>query len=170
MVAALRERLGWWSRTRRGRSSGRPRVRFARHSDRLTDMAARSVWYHNWLVPKAGDCSPALAAVKHVVAQILHFQDGGVGAAGQRSVEMGLDHFADDDVVVALLDHSGDLALNRAGRVDEDWRAGCTLAVGLAAQLAVGDVGRPEEGEGARLLCSLPSMLSAKFLAACMVL
>jgi hypothetical protein len=29
---------------------------------------------------------------------------------------MGLDHFADDDVVVALLDHSGDLALKRRAR------------------------------------------------------
>ena len=41
---------------------------------------------------------------------------------------------------------------SRAGRVDEYWRAGCALAVRLAADLAVGYVGRPEEGEGATLV------------------
>jgi hypothetical protein len=58
-----------------------------------------------------------LASVKHVVAEVLHFQNGGVGAAGRRPVEMGRDNFADDDVVVTLLNHSCDLAFDCTQRV-----------------------------------------------------
>src|SRR5579862_8539435 len=50
------------------------------------------------------------AAVEDVVAEVLHFEDGGVGAAGNRVGEMGFDHLGDDDVVVALFDDAGDLA------------------------------------------------------------
>jgi len=99
---------------------------------------------HAWGGQGAPDC---LAAVKHVVAEVLHFQDGGVGPAGRRPVEMGLDDFAHDNVMVTLFDHGSDLAFDRAGRVDEDRRACCALAVGLAAQFPIGDIGRPKEGE-----------------------
>ena len=77
---------------------------------------------------------------------------------------MGLDHLADDDVMIALLDDRGHAAFDRARRIDEDRRTGRALAVSLAAQLAVADVGRPEEREG-ETFCSLPSMLSANVFA-----
>ena len=60
----------------------------------------------------------ALSAVEYVVAEVLHFQDGGVRPAGQRLVEMRLDYFADNDVVIALFDNSRNPALDRADGVD----------------------------------------------------
>ena len=56
----------------------------------------------------------ALSAVEHVIAEVFHFQNSGVGAADRRTVEVRLDRFADDDVMVALLDDRGDPAFDRA--------------------------------------------------------
>src|SRR5262249_52715547 len=93
-----------------------------------------------------------LAAVEDVVAEILHLEDGGVGTSGRGLVEMRLDHLADHDVMVALLDDAGDAALHGARCLDQQRRAGRALAIGLPAQLAILDVDRPEEGEGEALL------------------
>ena len=49
---------------------------------------------------------------------------------------MGLDQFADHDVMVAPLDDSGHLAFDRARRIAQDRRASRALAIGLAAELA----------------------------------
>src|SRR5262249_60878426 len=94
---------------------------------------------------RGGRCAP-LAAVENVVAEILHLEDGGVGTSGRRRVEMRLDHFADHDVMVALLDDAGDAALHGARRVDQERHARRALAIGLPENLAILDVGRPEEG------------------------
>jgi hypothetical protein len=48
-----------------------------------------------------------LSAIEHVVAEVLHLEDRGVGPAGRRLVQVRLDHLADDDVMVALLDDGG---------------------------------------------------------------
>src|SRR6516162_4983247 len=54
---------------------------------------------------------------------------------------------ADDDVVVALLDDAGDLALDR-GRCRVEYRyAGRALMNRLTRELAVFELGRLEEGE-----------------------
>src|SRR5262245_58575290 len=73
-----------------------------------------------------------LTAVEDVVAEVLHLEDGGVGTAGRRLVEMRLNHLADHDVMVALLDDAGDAALDGARRVDQQRRARRALAIGLA--------------------------------------
>src|SRR5690348_3684052 len=97
-------------------------------------------------------CVARSAAVENVVAEILHLQDRGIGPAGQRRLEMGVDHFADHDVMVALLDDRGDAAFDRARRLGENWRAGRALAVRLATELAFADHGRLEEAEGHALV------------------
>src|SRR5215468_4124176 len=99
-----------------------------------------------WRAPSAS------TAVENVVAEILHLEDGGVGTSGRRLVEMSLDHLADHDVMVALLDDAGDAALHGARRVDQQRRARRALAIRLSGNLAILDVGRPEEGEGESLL------------------
>src|SRR5690349_632565 len=53
------------------------------------------------------------AAVEHVVAELLHLEDRGVRAPGDRFCDVRLDDLADDDVVIALLDDAGDPALDR---------------------------------------------------------
>ena len=60
-------------------------------------------------VPRRHSCAEAghpsrLASVEHVVAEVLHLEDRGVRPARGCLVQMDVDHFADDDVVVALLD------------------------------------------------------------------
>src|SRR5436305_4247472 len=44
------------------------------------------------------------AAVEHVVAEILHFEDRGIRATLDALRQMRLGDFADDDVMIALLD------------------------------------------------------------------
>ena len=78
-----------------------------------------------------------LAAVEDVVAEVLHFEDRDVGAAGDRVRHVRLDDFGDDDVVVALLDDAGDLALDRGEGGVEDRRAVRALVDRLAGELAV---------------------------------
>src|SRR5260221_14207982 len=97
----------------------------------------------------AGEAS---AAVEHVVAEVLHFEDRGVGAAFDRLWQMRLGDLGDDDVVVALLDDAGYLAFDRGQRGIEDRRAVGGLADRLARQLAALELGRLEEGEGERLV------------------
>ncbi len=101
------------------------------------------------------------AAVEHVVAKVLHFEDRGVGPALDRVWHMRLDDLGDDDVVVALLDDAGDLALDRGQGGVEDRRAVRPLVDRLAAELAVW---AGLKNVKASPLCSLPSMLSVKFL------
>jgi hypothetical protein len=88
---------------------------------------------------------PRLSAVKYVVAKVLHLQDSGIGPSGQRLVEMRLDHLADDDVVIALFDNSRDAAFDRPHCVDQKRRPGRAAAERLAAELAIADIGGPEE-------------------------
>ena len=84
---------------------------------------------------RAGRTEPS-AAVEHVVAEVFHFQDGGVGTARERLVEMGFDHFADDNVMIAVLDDAADPALHRAGRFGQDRRTRRALVERLAGELA----------------------------------
>ena len=51
------------------------------------------------------------AAVEDVVAEFLHLENRGIGATGERLGLMRLDHFADHDVMIALLDDRSDLAM-----------------------------------------------------------
>src|SRR6516164_5369743 len=83
------------------------------------------------------DGKPGSAAVKDVVAEFLHLEDRGVRAPGDRFRDMRLDDLADDDVMVALLDDAGDLALHRRRCGIEDRRPGRALVNGLAGELAV---------------------------------
>src|SRR5215472_15611494 len=103
----------------------------------------------SWFVPSQ-ERSGGSAAVKDVVAELLHFEDGGVRAPGNRLSDMRLDDLADDDVVVALLDDAGNLALDRRRRCIEDRYPGRALVNGLTRELAVFELGRLEEGEGDR--------------------
>src|SRR5262245_49010506 len=85
----------------------------ARHSSGAIFFASAKDAPLEWCAPSK---SPA---IEHVVAEILHLEDGGVGAAGRRLVEMRLDHLADHDVMVTLLDDASDAALHGARRVDQ---------------------------------------------------
>jgi len=97
-------------------------------------------------------CGGASAAVEDVVAEVLHFEDGGVGAAGDRVRQVRLGDLADDDVVVALLDDARHLAFDRGERGVEDRCAVAALVEGLAGELAAFERGRLEEGEGEALV------------------
>src|SRR5271169_6620753 len=81
--------------------------------------------------------NPGSAAVEDVVAEFLHLEDRSVWAPGDRLCDMRVDDLADDDVVVALLDDAGDLALDRRRSRIEDWDPGRALVNGLARELAV---------------------------------
>src|SRR6267154_4767682 len=92
------------------------------------------------------------AAVKDVVAELLHLEDRGVRAPSDRLWQMRLDDFADHDVVIALFNDAGDPAFDRSGRGIEDWGSGGAFVNGLTAQLAILELGRLEEGESSSLL------------------
>src|SRR5204863_3268766 len=92
------------------------------------------------------------AAVEHVVAEILHLEDRGIGPTLDALRQMRLGDFADHDMMIALLDDAGDLALDRGQRRVEDRRAVAALVDRLAAQLAVGHLRRLEEGDGEALV------------------
>src|SRR5207237_3477181 len=77
------------------------------------------------------------AAVEHVVAEILHLEDRGIGPTLDGLRQMRLSDLADDNVVVALLDAAGDLAFDRGQRRIKDRRAVGALVDRLAAELAV---------------------------------
>src|SRR4029077_13027112 len=77
------------------------------------------------------------AAVEHVVAEILHLEDRDIGPALDRLRQVRLGDLADDDVMVALLDDAGDLALDCSERRVEDRRAVAAFVDGLAGKLAV---------------------------------
>src|ERR1700733_11724866 len=159
-VARPQRRLAPAAADTSGNCGNPPRLApMSRQQNNLTLRSARSARLEGWaaatilrpilrdaslrdapqdeVVCGAGVSESASPAVENVVAEILHLEDGGVGAAGGRFVEMGLDHLADHDVMVALLDDAGDLTLDRARRIDQERRAGRALAVGLSADLAV---------------------------------
>src|SRR5579875_1823068 len=94
----------------------------------------------------------ASAAIEHIFAQIFHLEDGGVGTAGGRLQDMRLGHLRDDDMVVALLDDRRHLAFDGGGRGVEDRCAIGGFLEALAADLAVGELRRLEEGESKTLL------------------
>src|SRR5690242_9669581 len=78
----------------------------------------------------------ASAAIKDVVAEIFHLEDCNVRPPGDRFGQMGLDDFADDDVMIALLDDAGDTAFDGSECRIEDRGSGRALVNSLAAQLA----------------------------------
>src|SRR4029077_20697592 len=78
----------------------------------------------------------ASTAVEDVVAKLLHLEDRGIRTPGDGLCDMRIDDLADNDVVVALLDNAGDLALDRGWRRVEDWRSGRALVNGMAGELA----------------------------------
>src|SRR5262245_65133414 len=94
----------------------------ARHSSGAHAVLQRPKTRH-WSAALPAMKDAALTAVEDVVAEILHLEDGSVGTAGRRLVEMRLDHLADHDVMVALLDDVGDAAFHGARRVDQQRRA-----------------------------------------------
>src|ERR1700722_15806592 len=94
---------------------------------------SRGRWHERWIASLTLATTPLSPAVKHVVAEILHFQDRGVGAAGRRLLQMRFDHFADHDVMIALFDDGGDLAFDGARRVGENRHAGRSRLVASAA-------------------------------------
>ena len=106
------------------------------------------------------DC--ASAAVEDVVAEILHFEDRGVGAAGDRLRDMRLDDFTDDDVMIALLDDAGDPALDGGQRGVEDRRAVVALVDRLTADNLPSSSLAGLKNVKAIPFCSLPSMLRTK--------
>ena len=95
-----------------------------------------------------------LPPVEDVVAKLGHRQDGFVGAAFGVFFDIGVDHLADDDVVVAALDDLDDPTLDRGDGVVEDRCAGRAGAVGLAADPLALFLDRLEEGEGGRFLAT----------------
>ena len=102
------------------------------------------------------------AAVKDVVAELLHLEDRGVRAPSDRLWQMRLDDFADHDVVIALFNDAGDPAFDRSGRGIEDWGSGRALMNGLTAQLAILQLGLKKVK--AAPFWSLPSMFKANAL------
>src|SRR6516164_940340 len=91
---------------------------------------------------------PSSATVKDVVAEFLHLEDRGVRTPGDRFRDMRVDDLADDDMVVALLDDAGDLALDRGRGCVEDRHSGRAFMDRLTGKLAVLQLSRLEEGEG----------------------
>src|SRR5712672_3641637 len=89
---------------------------------------------------------PRSAAVEDVVAEVLHFEDRDIGAALYRLRQMRLGDLADDDVVVALFDDAGHLALDRGEGGVEDRSAVRALVDLLSGQLAAFELSRLEEG------------------------
>src|SRR6516225_8195461 len=69
----------------------------------------------------------ASAAIKDVVAEIFHLEDCNVRPPGDRFGQMGLDDFADDDVMIALLDDAGDTAFDGSECRIEDRGSGRAL-------------------------------------------
>src|SRR4051795_11647847 len=95
------------------------------------------------LVPRGS--LPRSAALEHVVAEVLHFEDRDIGAALDRLRQMRLGDLADDNVVVALFDDAGHLALDRGEGGVEDRRAVRALVDRLPGQLAAFELCRLEE-------------------------
>ena len=100
--------------------------------------------------PLGRECPlPLLSPVEDRISQIRHRQDGVVGAAGPGNREVRLGHFGDDDVMVALFDDGGDAAFDGADGGIEDRGAVAAFMEGVAGELAVLQLRRFEEGEGA---------------------
>src|SRR5215813_15506015 len=91
---------------------------------------------------------PTSTAVEDVVAELLHLEDRGVRAPGNGLCDMRVDDLADDDMVVALLDNAGDLALDCGWRRVEYRHSGRALVNGLAGELAAFELRRLEERKG----------------------
>ena len=72
-------------------------------------------------------CDLVLTSVEHVVSKVLHLKDCGVRSASERFIEMRLDDFADDDVVIPLLNNGGYTTFDRTGRIDKNRSSGFAL-------------------------------------------
>src|SRR5215471_12842194 len=68
-----------------------------------------------------------LTSVEHVVSKVLHLKDCGVRSASERSLEMRLDNFADDDVVIPLLNNGCYTTFDRTGSIDKNRSSGFAL-------------------------------------------
>src|SRR5215471_6369760 len=93
-----------------------------------------------------------LTSVEHVVSKVLHLKDCGVRSAGKRSVEMRLDDFADDDVVIPLLNNGCYTTFDRTGSIDKNRSSGFALTERLPAELAVAHIHWSKERESEVLL------------------
>lgn len=86
-------------------NKSRPKFREERPVQGATSRTYELLIYFQGCMPRL-HCSnaEASAAIEHIVAQILHFEDCRVGASGGRLQQMRLGDLADDDVVIALFD------------------------------------------------------------------
>src|SRR5262249_35528544 len=88
------------------------------------------------------------APVEHLVAEVLEPEGGVVGAALGDLADAGLDDFAHEDRVVALLDGGYQAALDEGRGAGEDRRAGAAGAERLAGDRRALALGRLAEREG----------------------
>src|SRR5690606_33794007 len=104
-------------------------------------------------------CAPAprsaavrSAAVKDLLAKVLHLEHGFVGPSLDRPGKGGVDHLGDEDVMIALLDDLDHRKIERRGGAVEDRGAAATVMDGFARELSVLGGDRLEEGEGGSAL------------------
>src|SRR5262249_33705746 len=97
-------------------------------------------------------CDLVLTSVEHVISKVLHLKDCGVRSASERFIEMRLDDFADDDVVIPLLNNGCYTTFDRTGSIDKNRSSGFALTEGLSTELAVAHIHWSKERESEVLL------------------
>ena len=90
--------------------------------------------------------------VENVVAKFAHVEDGIIGPAFDWRVSMGIDCFANDDVMIAACDDLGDRKFDAGYCALEDRGTGGAVTISLATDRAISSLGRLEEGKGLTLL------------------